>query len=292
MHLEVNKGSARTRPTLQVNLGVSPTNGVACLSHTRSCPHRAKNQYAASRSDSITLIAFADEYLAYSTSIHTGKTTAAHKTALREFMRIVGADMTLEQIAVMDCERFLAKKISEASPWTARKYQLALGAAFDRARVWRYISVNVWRDVKKIRLPEVLPPFFSLEEFTRLRAGISDRTLRNLVAFATLTGLRLGELLAMEWDWIDIERKCVTVRNTQSFTTKNKRSRVVPLCADAVQIIELVNCDRATNGLPNVFHRSGGPLSEDAVTHAFKRAVRHTGLRDELHFHSLRHYAE
>jgi len=191
-------------------------------------------------------------------------------------------------ISIVDCERFLAKKTVEASAITARKYYLALSAAFDRARTWGMVKKNVWRDVKKPRVPETLPLFLTRDEFVKLRMAILDDAFRHLVEFAAMTGMRLGELRAMRWDWVDMNRRVVVVRNSSEFTTKSKKSRVIPLCPDALMVLEQRTLVRHQSS-SFVFHRLGRPLSEDAVSHGFKRAVRRAGLRDQLHFHSLRH---
>jgi hypothetical protein len=63
----------------------------------------------------------------------------SNRTAMRELTEFLGSDTAMHTIKTADCERFLAKKISAASAWTARKYRLALGAIFERARTSRSI---------------------------------------------------------------------------------------------------------------------------------------------------------
>jgi integrase len=114
--------------------------------------------------------------------------------------------------------------------------------------------------------------------------------LRELVTLAALTGLRQGELIAMRWDWVDFDRRVLTVTNSEQFTTKSKRARVVPLCDEARTVLLSLN-ERAKDRGP-VFTRKGHPMEEQWVSKGFKKAVRAAQLPDTLHFHSLRHYAE
>jgi len=234
----------------------------------------------------IALPGFQEIYLDFSRSIHTKKTVRSNRTALRELTEFVGADTAMHTIKRADCERFLAKKTSKASAWTARMYRLALGAIFERAKTWGHVLENPWRKVAKPRPPEVLPVFFTREEFKTLRGKIVDRDFRDLVTVAALTGLRSGELRAMEWDWLDLSRRTLTVKNSEHFKTKSKRTRVVPLCDEALTV--LVGRRERTKS-PPVFTRGGRVLTESYVSHAFKKVVDAAELPSRLHFHSLRH---
>lgn len=88
----------------------------------------------------VTLAQFAESYVAYSQKGNTRDTASSNRTALAEFGRFVGKERMLSKITTGDCERFLAKKSTDASLWTARKYYLALHAAFQRAVAWDWID--------------------------------------------------------------------------------------------------------------------------------------------------------
>jgi site-specific recombinase XerD len=236
----------------------------------------------------ITLDEFRKLYMTHSCSVNTPKTATSNRSALNELCRFVGAGTILSKITTADCERFLAKKTVDASLWTARKYYLALGAMFERAKTWGHLMENPWRKVKKPRVPQVVPAYFTRQQFRDLMAQIDNRDLRELVVVAALTGLRQGEILAMEWSWIDFSAKLLLVQNSAHFTTKSKRVRVVPLC-DEVMTVLLSRRERANDKGGLVFNRRGYALTPSYVTHKFKKAVLKAGLPDRLHWHSLRH---
>jgi site-specific recombinase XerD len=255
------------------------------------CYLRTFNQEVDARRKAIRRISLEDfslSYLSHSERINTPKTVAANKTALNEFKKFLGSGRLLQDVSIADCERFCATKTADASVWTARKYYLALAAAFERAKSWGHITDNPWRKVKKPKTPEVLPEYFTREQFRALLAVISDRNFRELVTVAALTGLRRGELLAMQWDWVDLARRVVTAKNTKDFTTKSKKSRVVPLC-DEVMAVLLSRSERENRKSGYVFHWEGNHLSEDRVSRKLKLALEKAELSPTLHWHSLRH---
>jgi integrase len=92
------------------------------------------------------------------------------------------------------------------------------------------------------------------------------------------TAMRLGELLALEWKHVDLERRVAFLPHT-----KNGHSRSVPLSPIAVEL--LASWPRSLTG--RVFPQWSRP---DSVETVWRRAVQRAGLED-LHFHDLRHEA-
>ncbi len=235
----------------------------------------------------VLLSEFARAYIEHTRSIHTRKTAESDATALAEFLRIVG-DRPLHLIEVRDIELFLSRKREEASAWTARKYYIALAAAFETAKRWGHISSNPFRSVDKPRVPEILPVFLSRTEFVVLLSAIPSQDLRDLVVCAVSSGLRLGELLALSWSDVDFGRRVLTIQNSERFTTKNRRMRVIPMNEG---LFRTLSERRRTMSVESelVFHEGGAPCDPKRVSKAFKRSVRIAGLDHRLHFHSTRH---
>jgi len=80
-------------------------------------------------------------------------------------------------------------------------------------------------------------------------------------------------------------RRALTGTNSERFTTKSKRARVVPLVDDARAVL-FARREGATDE-ELVFTRKGRPMGDQWVSREFKKVVRVTTLPDALHFHSL-----
>ena len=240
------------------------------------------------KSDQICLKDFKDEFLEYSLGVHSRKTHKTHRTAFQEFIRVEG-NKPLNSIGVREIEHFLSVKKREASEWTARKYYGSLAAAFQKAVHWEHIKVNPFKKVKKPKPPELFPLFFSEKEFNALITVIYEKDFKELCVSALLSGLRLGELLSLQWKDVDSVSKIILVRNSETFTTKSRKNRAVPISDELFEMF-MQRKENIRNESDFVFHDpKGNQLKEKTVSQKFKKYVRRAKLNDKLHFHSLRH---
>ena len=236
----------------------------------------------------IALSAFRKEYIEFASGAFTRKTSSSSLTAFREFLRIAG-DLPLRSIGIREIERFLSVKKVEASEWTARKYYTALASAFEKAVQWAYLVENPFRKVSKPKVPEILPAYFTESDFRVFLSVVEDRDFRELCITGLLTGVRLGELLALRWIDIDFTSKVILVRNSDTFTTKTRKNRVVPMNEELCRLLRQRK-DNLRIESEYLFHsHQGGPLKPGTVSGRFKKYVRAACLNDKLHFHSLRH---
>jgi site-specific recombinase XerD len=247
------------------------------------------NEYAKRKKlKTISFSEFKDQFIAYSSGIHTPKTLRTNVTAFREFLRVEG-NKPLHTIGIREIDHFLSVKKSEASEWTARKYYGSLAAAFEKALQWNYLEENPFRKVPKPKEREILPAYFSETDFSLLLSVIEERDFRELCITGLLTGLRLSELINLHWSDFDFASKLILIRNTETFTTKTRKNRIVPMSDELYRLLKdrkeaiLFECEV-------VFHnKNGGELLYTSVSQKFKKYIRRAGLNDKLHFHSLRH---
>lgn len=103
--------------------------------------------------------------------------------------------------------------------------------------------------------------------------------LAPLVILALESGMRLGEMLSLEWKHIDLNRQTAYLS-----MTKNGEARVVPLSRRAVETLRSIprhiQCSRVFWAWAKV----------DSFENIWRRAVARAGIED-LRFHDLRHEA-
>ena len=233
----------------------------------------------------ISLSLFKEDFLAYSSGVHTIKTQKHFAVAFREFLRVIG-DLPLHRISSREIEEFLSIKKAEASSWTSRKYRTALASAFEKAREWNLIVENPFRKTLSPKVPEVTPVFLTQTQFQLILNLTQDQNLKDVLVAAVTTGMRLGELLAMRWEDVNLVNKTILVRCTEEFLTKNRKNRQIPI---NISLGFILNRRREDCEGGRVFKSKYRRFDAEIVSKSFKQLVRTAGLDERVHFHSLRH---
>jgi integrase len=210
-----------------------------------------------------------------------------YQPAFKAFRSVCG-DKNLSRYTVMDVELFKSTRLRTCSDTTVSIEFRTLRAALNSAVNWGLLKENPFLKSKNVPVAERLPVFISENEFRRLQAVVDIPVLKDLFLFAALTGLRLGEILNLQWRQVDLQKRTIYVTNSKKFATKSGRSRAVPIGVGDLYGMLL---RRATTQdfCEWVFHRAGKQLQQSHVQHRFKRYVRKAGLSEDVRFHSLRH---
>jgi integrase len=125
--------------------------------------------------------------------------------------------------------------------------------------------------------------FLTDAEYVKLRDALPEY-LRPLFVTAYFTGIRLGELLSIEWEQVDWEQEFITLYADE---TKSGHTRAVPIFEGDMKTL-LLWAQQNADGCPRVFHRDGLPIKE--FRGAWKAARKSAGVPD-LKFHDLRRTA-
>jgi integrase len=198
---------------------------------------------------------------------------------------------------------------SGLAPGTVRQIHSVLSRALDQAVKWGTVPRNVCKATTPPKpIAEEIKPLDAEQARQLLRTARGER-FEALYVLAVTAGLRIGELLAIRWQDVDLEASGATlrVRRTKStaksgpvFTTpKNGKGRSIKLTLLAVEALKAhraaQNAERLKagslwqdNGL--IFCTHGGrPLDSHHVARtSFKPLLERAGLPD-IRFHDLRH---
>lgn len=236
----------------------------------------------------IKLSSFFNEYKTYITNTYSEK--YLKKAVIPSFAALQKniPDMKLDSISTRVIDQFISS-VAGRSKFCASLYYRTLKAAFNKALVWNYIEVNPFNKIKTPKLPKSLPLFISECELIEILNNTTSALMKDIFITAFYTGMRLGELLNMKWNWIDYTQNIITIKNSSQFISKNKRERIIPIHQKVKTILQThFPLDKPENNL--VFYKyEAVKLNEDFVSKKFKKAVRVAKLNDKIHFHTLRH---
>jgi site-specific recombinase XerD len=237
----------------------------------------------------ILLQDFVDNYLEFKSILHSSSYARDIKYTFKLLIESVG-NVSLQNIRKDSIEKFL-HSIHLTSPYAASLYYRTLRAAFNKAVEWNNVWVNPFSNIKLPRIPGKLPAFIDATDLKKILDKTTDEKMKDLFITAFLTGMRLGEVLNLRWNAVDLRNKLISVRNSGDFYTKNKKERVIPINDELLIIfrkrlaqMKIVKLDEYV-----FFKLPGFNYSCSYITKVFKRAVRAAELNDEIHFHTLRH---
>ncbi len=191
---------------------------------------------------------------------------------------------TLDQITPKLIVAYKNRRYSDGvKPATMNRELATLKKAFNLARrEWEWCSDNPVSRVSMERENNTRDRWLTVEEEARLLPAAAP-WLRELMIFAIYTGMRMGEILALTWDGVDLFRRTVTV-----FRSKNGERRTIPVNTTVLDLLKGKYAVRLGT-IDIVFHsESHTPLDGSNIRRALTTALDSAKIHD-LHFHDLRH---
>ena len=261
--------------------------------------------------DSLTVGEYLDRWLSDSVRGTVRQSTYERcGYAVRPHIQPALGRIKLKGLTPVHVRRLYREKLdSGLSPATVHKMHVVLHKALAQAVSDGLLPRNVAEGVKvpQTRRKEIRP---LTPEQTRalLTAARGDR-LEALFVLAVNTGLRQGELLALKWEDVDLERGVLRVRHTLTRTRgkvtvgvpKTKKSRrSVELTPAAVETLQ-AHLSRQLEEMDRMgsLYRPGGLVFANELgglinpsnlrNRSFTRLLEHAGLPADTRFHDLRH---
>lgn len=231
---------------------------------------------------------FAFQYLRYRESYFTEKTIKVYQTTFKFLEKYFG-NIELSEITRNNLEEYFNNRIKSSSIFAARKDLINISAAFNYAVNSGYLLTNPCKGIKRHKLPERQPLFYTKEDFNKLYLSIDNEDIKDLVLFAVNTGLRQMELITLEWSQINFKDNFLILDNN-GHITKSKRIRTIPLNQTCIDILQK-RYERSDFTSQKVFTLSGIPIEQKSFSKKFKSYVTNAKINSKLNFHSLRHTA-
>jgi integrase len=163
---------------------------------------------------------------------------------------------------------------------SAYSYFNKLRACVRQAMALGHIKQNPFDLVKGIAQPETYREFLTKEELIRLaNTDCEQAIMRNACIFSSLTGMRLGDIVAMKWEQV---QESDSIGNFIRFTQqKTKGLETLPISDEALSLMG----PRSEFQSALVFN---GFQIRDHYS-ALQRWLRSAGIRKKITFHNFRH---
>jgi integrase len=223
-------------------------------------------------------------------------TVADYRNMTRVLEQTFGREL-LEDVTTESIERWKAAFTEQRNPSnrTLQKYLVVLHGIFKRGGRMYGLARNPVAGVERPRLPRRAGiDVFSREEVMALVRAAETEQDGVLYLTGAFTGLRLGELLALQWEDIDFESDAVRVRRNwtagREGTPKSGRGRAVPMMEEVAQALARLGQRKRFVGAHDLVFcdELGRHLVYKSLSRRYKGALERAGLRP-LRFHDLRH---
>jgi integrase len=202
------------------------------------------------------------------------------RIVLTAFLRHLICRKTLAELQTADFAAYRDERLKHVLPSTLKRQLSPIHNLFELAR-------DEWGlPIRENPLDKLTLSTEQGRRERRLREGEFDRLIEAarsrknpyvlpIIILAVETGMRRGEILAIQSEHFDAERRTLLIPQT-----KNGHSRTIPLSARAIEVL---------SGLPTGEARLF-PLTANAFRLTWERVKSKAGI-DDLHFHDLRHEA-
>jgi len=238
-----------------------------------------------------TLEAFAPRFLDGHARANRQKPSgiAAKEMIIRVHLVPALGTRRLDTIKSEDVQRLkcgLAKKASK----TVNNILTVLNVLLKKAVEWEAIE-RMPCTIKLLPVPKASTSFYDFDDYERLvtAARSTDPRAYLLVLLGGEAGLRLGEMVALEWSDIDLVKRQLCVERSswkgQVAAPKGGRLRYVPL---TVRLATALRDHRHLRGPRVLYQDDGRPLTEKTVQTLVLRAARRASLKNNGP-HILRH---
>ncbi len=232
---------------------------------------------------------FVKEYLKVWRKDRKPSTVSRERTRIKGALEPAFGKKPIQAFRRKTIEDYLTRRRDAGiSPATANRELCRLKNMFRKAVEWGYLEQNPAEGIKQS--PEKLreASFLEKEEVPRLISACDDR-IRPLIVAAVNTGMRWGELMALEWQDIDNKRGHIIVRDP-----KNSEARHVPMNSAVISALEdhRKRQTRKSGRIQSVVFsnpRTGEPWVDIRVP--LRKALKKAGLDTSFGFHGLRHTA-
>ncbi|MFH0899426.1 MAG: site-specific integrase [Pseudomonadota bacterium] len=256
-----------------------------------SAPQPARKE--AQKKETPRFVDFADRFLDLARMKNKPSEVATKESTLRVHLKPYFGEKRLDEIGFADIQDYVAAKLA---PKTDGKV-LSKKSINNHLTVLRRLLVVAKKrgligtvpEIEWLKVPKPDFDFLSFEEADRILDADVDSEWHTMILVALRTGMRLGELLALRWEDVDLTigqvRVCRSVSRGIITTPKSGKDRVIPL---GDEVLAALKVHRHLRGELVFCTMAGRMLKKGECKHPLWRACRRAGLR-RIGWHVCRH---
>ena len=224
-------------------------------------------------------------------------TLRSYRSDLRELRAFLAGDdgarhdVAVRRVSTADLRAYASAKLRAARRSTVSRKVSAIRGFFSFLTLRGKIRRDPAAQLVAPKIEKRLPVFLPIDDTERLLNGLPSGDAwaeRDRAILETLysSGLRVSELVGLDWQHVDFENDCVRVFG------KGRKERIVPVGEIALDALRAYRCGLREEGIETaaVFvNRRGGRLTTRSVARFVKRYALRSGTPVAASPHALRH---
>jgi len=244
----------------------------------------------------IPISQYQKDFLEFVRTRKAPKTGHNYAIALKHFLGYVikkHGVRYLQDVDLAMIDGYISARLNSPSP--ARKGSPIAGSTvntelkyikrfFSRAVELGLLRESPARRVELLKTPKKSPRFFDVDEMKPIFDDCDAEWVRDIYFGLLLTGMRIGELVNLEWDDVDFETQRIVIRAKTFWKPKGNEERSIPLHG---AFYELLRCkERKSNW---VFTKADGTkVNIHSLEARFKNQMKRLGIQNAT-LHTWRH---
>jgi integrase len=211
------------------------------------------------------------------------------------------AEIPIQEVTQDDLQDFFNSLKDYSNSYISKIFQV-VNSAFEEALKDDILLKNPMKYVLKPKSnnQDKKVEALTLEEHQKFLADIGNETYKNILLIAVNTGMRCGEILALQPQDIDLDNNVIKVSKTvtktdfATYTLKKGAktyagTREIPFDKELKQVLINSLADRKENEFGLIFSVDGKIIRPSTMNNVFKKVCKRLNFEGDYNFHMLRH---
>jgi len=156
-----------------------------------------------------------NEFLSFVRTNFSKKTLECYERTFRNVRKVMGGKK-IEDLSTRDIESYKTSRRGNLSPFTVNQEIRCLRAFYNRLLTWSILTKDPCAGVREVSVPETIPVHLSRADLSKLLEYTKTDALHEIILFASMTGMRRGEICNLTWNDVDLQRGTILVRSCLS----------------------------------------------------------------------------
>jgi site-specific recombinase XerD len=216
-------------------------------------------------------------------------TIRVYRSTLKIFLEFIGTKY-MHQINSEDISNYLNQRRETCNDTTINIHIKILKAFFHRAQESNYIYSDWYKKIRRNKIPERTRIPISKNDINVIIEDAAEPVMKEIIMYGYMTGARRSEIINQTWENIDFRNMEIKISNTDTFHTKSKENRLIPINNTLAEMLrEKFYREQIINRMEYVFRYHDRKINAEHVTKYFRKILKRNGFDKRVTFHSLRH---